>query len=108
MDIVGQITTFSNRCTKRCGQLVKIIQSDNGNVHSKLTRLVTLCKTRSIERHEAIITAVELMPYIVESLETMTQWSHTETRNAARSLPATMRDFEFTVALHARADNGSL
>ena len=124
VDTVGEMTSFFNRCPKRCGQLEKDIQhptlfsdqqyppssvlqsqdkSATEHKSSKRSRLVTLCKTRFIERHKAIITAVELLPYVVKSCETMMQWSHRDTRNAAQNLLASVRDFDFIIALHALA-----
>jgi len=103
VDTVGQMTSFFNNSPKRCGQLEKDIQSATENASGNRTRLVTLCKTRFIERHEAIITAVQLLPHVVRSLETMLQWSQKDTRIAARSLLASVKDFDFIIALHALA-----
>ncbi len=65
----------------------------------RTTRLKKLCTTRWVERHDAVITFVELLYSVVKSLEEIEHNHDKEASIKARSLSNSICDFKFLVAL---------
>ena len=63
-------------------------------------RLIGLYPTRFVERHEYLITAATLLPYVINAINKMPEWSQNETRSSAVRLLRSLSNFEFLIALH--------
>ena len=63
------------------------------------TKLVALCTTRLLERHDAIICLCDLLPAVIRCLEEMTSWHSTDTRQKASQLLGSLRSSCFIVSL---------
>lgn len=96
-DIVSQTVSFIQHSAKRTRCLKKVIK--HRCPETKRKKLVSLCKTRFIERHEAILVYYELLPYLVEALQGMMHWDSQDTRTGARQILAGVQSTSFLVAL---------
>lgn len=84
---------------KRQNCLKSIIESDEQKEHNR-TRLVKMCPTRWVEKHESVLAFCELLPHVRAALETIsTEWRDHETISSARSLLHSIACSEFLVAL---------
>ena len=63
------------------------------------TRLVLLCATRFVERHESVLVAKELLPYVAISLSDMAEWDTEDTRKSANSLLYSIKSPAFLIGL---------
>jgi len=88
---------------KRNSHLVKVIKQNQGSnedamIHT-MTRqqLVSLCQTRFVERHEAVLVARQLLPSVVMALQDMVMWDSLETRKKARRLLNSIQKAEFLI-----------
>ena len=61
------------------------------------TTLVSLCTTRWVERHDAVVRFVELFPAILQALDTLEQVSDPDTSNKADILRRRVKECEFVV-----------
>ena len=68
-DIVTQATSFFGGSAKRTDHFVSTVQA-HAPAGTK-SRLVTLCTTRFVERHSAVIAFWSLLPYIEMALTSM-------------------------------------
>jgi transcriptional regulator NrdR family protein len=82
---VKKVGTFFNSSAKRVDLLKSCVAKEDDSRITK-NRLLTLSVTRFIERHQAIGTMRNLLPFIIESLEIMETWESSNTRNDARNL----------------------
>lgn len=96
-DIVGETVAFFNYSAKRTRCLKNVIKHRAPEV--KRTKLVSLCSTRFIERHEAVLVYFDLLPYIVESLEGMKCWDAPDTRTGARQILSGILSTSFIISL---------
>ena len=102
LDVIQQMTSFFNSSAKRVTHLeAEIAQADLEE--SKQRRLKTLCQTRFLERHEAVINTLSLLPYVIRVVENMTGWQMPEARRNAASLLRAITSFDFLVSLHILA-----
>eukprot|EP00057_Strongylocentrotus_purpuratus_P011007 XP_011665481.1 PREDICTED: zinc finger MYM-type protein 1-like [Strongylocentrotus purpuratus] len=102
LDIIQQMTSFFNSSAKRVIHLEAEI-ANAGIEESKQRRLKTLCQTRFLERHEAVINTLSLLPYVIRVVENMTGWQMPEARSKAASLLRAIASFDFLVSLHILA-----
>jgi poly(A) polymerase Pap1 len=86
MDDIKEMVLFF-KYAKRNNHLTEVVKQlqsreENEDVHEiKRQQLVSLCQTRFVERHEAVLVARQLLPFVVKSLEDMVTWNspgHTE------------------------------
>ena len=82
---------------KRHSHLKQVI-IDNSDVVKK-TKLVGLCTTRFVERHESILVAKELLPYVAISLSHIESWDTEDTRKSATNLLNSIQKPAFLVGL---------
>lgn len=105
IDKVRELTSFFNTSAKRHLLLDQLIlESDETTAKS----LKQLCTTRFIERHDAILTALELLPLVQQALEKMARWESRESRSAASNLLNNLTKFEFIITLKAMAKISAL
>lgn len=99
MDIIQEICTFFKHA-KRNSFLVKTIESlESANNSDRKRKLINLCTTRFIERHQSVLVVKALLPAIVACLENMLAWDSGEVRKSARNLLCSMIKPNFLVAL---------
>ena len=65
--IVGEVAVFFNRSAKRVSLFRQCVEETAPEIKRK--RLVQLCETRWVERHDAIMTFVQLYPSILACVE---------------------------------------
>jgi hypothetical protein len=100
MDNVRELATFFNTSAKRHQLLEESVpKGDNGR--QSVTSLKQLCNTRFVERHDAILTALDLLPAVHKALDTMTDWDSRESRVAANNLLSAISRFDFIITLQA-------
>jgi hypothetical protein len=100
LDTLQELSTFFNSSAKRVLHLQdKIKKSDISD--TKRTRLISNCQTRFVERHEMVLVAISLFPYIISALEDMTtEWENSDTRKSASSLLRALTSFDFILAMN--------
>jgi len=65
---------------------------------------VSLCETRRVERHDAILEFLEILNGIVETLEAISYWRDQETATKANNLLKSITCCEFIVSLYSLAN----
>lgn len=102
LDVIRELTQLFSGSAKRTLLLeTEIRNSENVDDAIRRARLVKLCTTRFVERHEAVITVVSLLPFVVGALEKMTQWHSRDARMKANTMLRSIESFDFLFALHA-------
>ena len=97
LDCIQETVSFFNYSAKRVLCLDKVVKLRAPK--SKRTRLVTLCSTRFVERHTAVLVFRELLSFIVEALQGMSAWESSVTRKNASQLLHSLLTPQFIVAL---------
>lgn len=103
MDTADKIVRFYNFSPKRQLNLEDWIEELHGDDRKHTKKLKEMCKTRWVQRHDALNVFVSLFTSIANSLEDIMlhprEWNVTSVSNA-RSLLAAMTQFQFIAALH--------
>jgi hypothetical protein len=107
LDVVSQLANFFNSSTKRHNLLDAIVAKSDDN-DAKTSTFRKLCETRFVERHDAILTALYLLPHAQAALETMSEWEPREARTVASALAHSIDSFQFIVTLQAVAKMSSM
>ena len=89
MTTVKTATSFFNMSAKRVDALQRKVREKEPEQPRK--RLVTLCETRFLERHDSIIVFCELLPVVIMCLEEMQSWHSSDTRSRAAQLLGSLR-----------------
>jgi len=92
MGTLGEVVNFFN-FPKRNHVLTQILGS----------QLVSLCETRWVERHDAVLTFLEHIEKVIEALEFISDWNDQATASKAHSLLIAVTNCECIVALHCIA-----
>jgi len=108
MDKVRELSNFFSSSAKRNHLLKEVISENELTPNQKKKSLKTLCATRFVERHDAIITALELIPYVDAALQKISSWNSADSRSAADILLRGIEDFGFIISLHALARVSSI
>ena len=91
---VKEVTNFVNESAKR-REILSSVQPDDSSRH-----LVTLCETRFVERHDALIVFAEMYEHIIHCLDAIAQQSRDrKAADKAINLSRAMADPVFIVAL---------
>lgn len=72
---------------------------ENSSATSTKKSLKRSCETRWIERFHAINDFMELYEYVIEALDTISEWDDNNTSNKARRLRSSILDIEFVISL---------
>lgn len=97
--IISTISTFFSASAIRVNKLKSIIESDEKN-NIKKNKLKTLCETRWVERHDALITFKELFLYIIEALDDYeNNGSKSDSSSKAAMYGSAIRKSDFLVSL---------
>ena len=94
--IIGEVAVFFNRSAKRVAlfkQCVEELAPDG-----QRTRLVQMCETRWVERHDSVITSVQLYPCILAAIEKC-QLLDPSTGTKATMLGHSIQTSEFIVSM---------
>jgi len=83
---------------KTCDCIIKILGE----------KIVQLCETRWVERHDAVLQFVAKLPLIIEALSKISEWKNRETAGKATILLSALCKFEFIVGLFCLSDILSL
>jgi hypothetical protein len=99
LDTVSEISSFFRKSAKRTELLKDCIDNAEDTRISK-KQLKTLCTTRFIERHTAIVCMRSLLRFIEEVLLIMkTTWQSNEARKAASTLHSSICQTEFIISV---------
>ena len=71
---------------------------------SNRSRLVKMCETRWVERHDALMCFIELYHVVVAALTAMSDWDDPVTRRVSAALLTAVTSVEFVVTLFATAN----
>ena len=96
LDVLKTMCNFF-KYAKRHSFLMNIIQENAEDVRKR--KLVSLCPTRFVERHESVLVAKDLLPYIVLCLSKMETWDTEDTRSAAGALLSSIQKPGFLIGL---------
>lgn len=94
LGIIEKIYTFFNT-PKRSAVMFHVI--DNENVDLKIKKLKRLCATRWIQRYDAVNDFCELLPYVMISLDKISEWR--DSSGADASILKMAVDTEFLISL---------
>jgi hypothetical protein len=96
--VVQEASALFRTSSKKTAVLKQCIEDADDTRVSK-RQLMTLCETRFLERHTAIVTFRQLFRFVAEALEEIKSWTNTSAVQSANSLYASMHQFEFIVGL---------
>ena len=103
MDIADKIVRFYNYSPKRQLNLESSIENIHEGENQKVKKLKEMCKTRWVQRHDALDIFVKLYVCIANSLEDISsnprEWNASSVSDATSFLIAMTR-FQFIAALH--------
>lgn len=97
-EIVRDISTCFRSSAKRT-DLLKACIDKSDNTQTAKKQLTSLCETRFIERHTAVITFRSLLPYVMQALSKMKTWHSSDARKTANLLENSICKSEFIVSL---------
>ena len=96
LDTVKKVVTFF-QSAKRNKVLLESIALENNDQRKR--KLIKLCTTRFVERHQAILCFADLLPHILAALDAIQDWDDKTSAVDAKILQNNISDFEFVVAL---------
>lgn len=96
--VVHEAAALFRTSSKKTAVLKKCIEDADDSRVSK-RQLMSLCETRFLERHTAIVTFRQLFGFVAEALEEIKSWTNASAVQSASSLYASMHQFEFVVGL---------
>jgi hypothetical protein len=67
---------------------------------SNVTRLVQMCPTRWVDRHDSVIVFMELIKAVLDCLEVISVWPDKDSSSGANQILNSVKQPEFLVALH--------
>lgn len=97
---IGSVYTFMNT-PKRMHVLRASIENLCPSAHA--TRLVQMCPTRWVERHDSVIVFIELFRPVLDCLETISEWPDKDSASGANQLLNCLTQPEFLISLHVAA-----
>lgn len=89
--LMMEIISFFNLSSKRNFVLKKIL---NGN-----PRLISLCETRWVERHDSVMLFKSSLPYIIKALTLISNWQEHNSSSKAKMLLTSLCKCEFVVGI---------
>lgn len=102
---IKSVVEFFSMSAKRIVVLKQALQRRNTDVEEfKGTQLSSLCETRWVERHDSVIKFREALPYVVEALDSISEWTDLNTSTKANSLRKSLCDIQFISSLLSLID----
>ena len=89
--VIKEIISFFNASSKRSFILKRVNKG----------KLIGICETRWVERHDALLQFKTQLCSIVESLNVVSSWEENETATKARSLLLSVSNTEFIITVFA-------
>lgn len=99
MGIVSSVAAFFSASAKRAGILKLVIETDVDDQRNRKRKLLTLCETRWIERHDALITFKQLYVYVVRALENISHEANPESSSKATLYLNSVTKCDFLISL---------
>jgi hypothetical protein len=96
--VVQEAAALFRTSAKKTAVLKQCIQDADDTRVSK-RQLMSLCETRFLERHTAVVTFRQLFGFVAEALQEIKLWTSASAAQSASSLYASMHQFEFVVGL---------
>ena len=96
--IVQETASLFRTSAKKTAALKQCIEDADDTRVSK-RQLISLCETRFLERHTAVVTFRQLFGFVAEALQEIKTWNNATEVRSASSLYASMHQFEFVVGL---------
>ena len=96
--VISEVANFVNRSAKRVAILKTAIEQLEGRQTNR-TRILRLCETRWVERHDAVLSFKLLYEGILQCLVTCQGMHDAETSSKARMYLKAITDSDFIVAL---------
>nr|XP_026695310.1 zinc finger MYM-type protein 1-like [Ciona intestinalis] len=97
MRTIQDVITFLKGGQKRTTALKNAISAIFPDYNK--TTLVSMCTTRWVEGHDAVVRFVEVFPAIIQALGSLEQEGDTETSNKAYLLGKRVKEFEFIISM---------
>lgn len=96
---------FFSASSKRNFVIKNILKNrDSGSDLFKGTQLTGLCETRWVERHDSVIKFREALPYIIQALDLITEWTDINSSSKASSLRRSLCDLQFLSSMFSLLD----
>ena len=89
LGVISEVVAFFNASAKRNFVIKNMLNS----------QLVSLCETRWVERHDALLTFSVEFSQIIDALENIAKWNDRTTSSKARTLLSAIRESDFIVSL---------
>jgi len=97
---IGSVYNFLNT-PKRLEVLRSTIERLCPGAHA--TRLVQMCPTRWVQRHDSVIVFIELLKAVIDCLETISEWRDRDSSSGASQLLSSVMQSQFLVSIHVVA-----
>ena len=94
LDKVRELTSFFNTSAKR-HLLLDTVIFQSADTDTASSSFKQLCTTRFIERHDAIITALDLLPLAQQAVQKITTWECRDARSNAVNLLNSISKFDY-------------
>ena len=89
LGVITEVVGFFNASAKRNFVIKNMLNS----------QLVSLCETRWVERHKALLKFNFELPQIIDALDNISNWNDRTTSSKARTLLSAIRESDFIVSL---------
>jgi len=96
--VVQEAASLFRTSAKKTAVLKQCIE-DADDTRITKRQLISLCETRFLERHTAVVTFRQLFGFVAEALQEIKTWNSATAVRSASSLYASMHQFEFIVGL---------
>lgn len=97
LGIIEKLYVFFNT-PKRNNVLLSCIENSDTDI--KLKTLKRLCATRWVQRYDVVHDFVELFEFVLEALETISEWNDSSGSTTDANLLLKAMDSEFIVSVH--------
>ena len=106
VDVFHEMTTFFSKSAKRHHALqIAINECSEKPAHK---RLIKLCETRFVERHNSILSALQLVTYVQAALHKLSMADSRDTRLPSVNLLHSIENFQFIVTLQTFSEISGL
>ena len=99
---ISSVYNFLNTAKRQA-----VLQENVGKIkgpEERIQKLKQLCPTRWVERHNSVITFLELFNPVVNTLETIEEWDDRASAANASQLLSAIRQPEFIISVHVLAN----
>ncbi|XP_041472075.1 52 kDa repressor of the inhibitor of the protein kinase-like [Lytechinus variegatus] len=104
MGTIESVYSFLNTAKRQAVLKESVETMKAGSPKPRVEKLKQLCHTRWIARHDSVLTFLELLLPVVDSLESISEWEDRVSATNASQLLCAIRHSEFIVSLHVIAE----